>query len=65
MSKISEAKRIFETVTGRKAEGLTATAVGLVWAIESKGTLLDRVLVAEEALKLAKAEGVNEARKTD
>ena len=56
MSEISEAARMYEAVTGRKAEGVTAVAVGLVWAIEKQPTLLDRVRVAEQALRLATTE---------
>lgn len=55
-AKISDAARIYEAVTGHKADSVTAVAVGLVWAIERANTLFDRVKIAEQALKAAQTD---------
>jgi len=51
-----EAVRIYKETTGAEPDTPTAYAVGLVWAIEQAGSLLDRVKIAKQAIALAKAQ---------
>lgn len=53
---MTEAERLYKEVTGVEPDNPTALAVGLVWAIEQAGSLLDRVKIAKQALAAAKAE---------
>lgn len=53
---MTEAERIYKETTGADVDSETSLAIGLVWAIEQAGSLLDRVKVAKQALKLARAE---------
>jgi hypothetical protein len=52
---MTEAERQYEKKVGVKPDNETAVAVGLVWAIENANTLADRVKIAKEALKAARA----------
>lgn len=53
---MTEAERIYKETTSADVDSETALAVGLVWAIEQAGTLLDRVKVAKQALKHARVQ---------
>lgn len=53
---MTEAERMYEQVTGCKADSETARAIGLVWAVEQADNLLDRVKAAKEALRQARAD---------
>lgn len=53
---VTEAERIYKETTGADVDSETALAIGLVWAVEQAGSLLDRVKVAKQALTLARAE---------
>lgn len=47
---MSEAARKYTEMTGIVPDGVTAIAVGLVWAVEQAPTLLDRVKAVVEVL---------------
>ncbi len=48
---MTEAEKKYQEVTGEKAVGDTALAVGIVWAVEQAKTLQDRVRIVLEALE--------------